>query len=296
MDSIKRHRLAATSSLVLLWAQRSKTWQSPIVSTYLDSLDLDDGLPLLSSCNEAWIDYRDVIINRKYTVLQLLLRDLTVTSKHRPPCRQVVIMGAGMDPLSLELAARVPGTTIYDVDVSNMTLKHKLIGNACAKHDDENLLIHCISGDLSYPSSVMKLLEDKGWDRQAATALVLEGMSYYVSASDLRNIISEFSTPDLKNRLTLEYLTTPEYIAKERAAIPEIVFGIISEEHIKISRYAPDQIRNMITMVRKPTAVTAGSDAFKEYTLRQMSKNRIGHCGWFKQDKSGWIRICHVKI
>lgn len=298
MDSVKRHRLAATSSLAMLWTREAKIWQSPIVSTYLESLDLSDGKPLLSECNKVWGFYELVIMNRKYTILQLLLRDLKAISGRRLPCRQVVIMGAGMDPLSLELAARVPGATIYDVDVSNMRLKSEMIRDACAEHEGAKLPIHCITGDISNPGRVIKLLEDKDWDRKVPTVLVIEGISYYVPESDLHNIISEFSTPCLKNRLILEYLLTPEHIARSMVDIPEMIFGIISKEEsiVKITRYAPDQMRSMISDARKSATAKAGADAFKEYTLRQMEKDWHGRSRAFKQDKTGWIRICHANI
>ena len=63
------------------------------------------------------------ISNRKYGISKFSKEFL---SNHTDT--QVVILGAGLDPRSLEVAETFPKTIVFDVDMENRDIKKKITG------------------------------------------------------------------------------------------------------------------------------------------------------------------------
>ncbi len=273
---MQHHGISSTSALALLWAD-GKIHRGALAKKYLKDLELGPGRGLLSRCNQVWPHYGEVIKNRKDCILRLTRETVEKGAE------QVVILGAGMDPLSLEVCQSSQKTRVFEVDFENMGAKSGLI-----KRTDPSLgrRICCITADISRPNTVMRGLAEAGWRRNRQTLIILEGISYYLAAEKLWGMIKRFGTVDQSSQVILEYLLPGSDVQKSRAGIADQVFHIISADFdlAQITRY---NVAGIKAHVRRIDGVVTG-----HYEMKGMEKNRTGKNRYFKTRKSGWIEVC----
>ncbi len=270
------HKLSDTSSLVLLYSQ-GEIHTSKNSKAYLKLLDMNPGKTLLSECNKIWPHYGEVIKNRKKCILDLALNEIK-----EKKISQVIIFGAGMDALSIELMSKVHNLVIYELDATNMSLKANLIKKSNSIFSNN---IHCLKCDLRYPDKVLNSLKKQGWDSSVLSLLVFEGISYYLSKDNLFDLIGLFDIKNSQNIIILEYLLDSNSISKKRCTIPDGIFCIINKLcPSPITRYSENKIRQYFDDVNV--------DVLENYTLKDMEKNRRNDTLYFKTVNSGWINIC----
>ena len=276
------HALADTSALVLLW-DYGTVHTSRQSRAYLDLLDLEAGRGLMEECDRVWPHFGELIKNRKRRIL-----DSVLGAAGPEGAGQVAIFGSGMDALSVELASRAPGITVYDADIANMDLKGRLIRQAGGGLADS---IRCVTADMSDADGVVSALEGSGWDASEPSVLVFEGISYYLAEDDLWGLIAKFVTKGLRNTLLLEYLVRRQDITHGRSDIPDLAFGTIQKavgHKFHIARYGPGEIEERIGRL--------GGRMVRRHTMRDMEKDRTGGNAHFGTDGSGWIEIGHMRI
>lgn len=271
--------LSETSAFVLLLADGTVHTHKNS-RKFLGMLDLSAGRRLLEQCNMVWAHYDQVIKNRKKCILELT-RQIVTTGR----AEQVVIFGAGMDALSVELLSGTKSLKVFEVDSSNMQLKNRLLKEALGDLHDH---IRCIGVDLKDPCTVHCLLREHGWEVQRPTVLVFEGISYYLSRRNLFGLIGLFGTGRRRNSLVLEYLLPAKRISKERAHIPAGVFGAIKSRYgTPLCTYDSEMIRSLL-----------GPDMgiVDVFGLRDMERQRTGKNTHFEDRRSGWIEVCHAAL
>ncbi len=276
--------LDATSPLVILWANGT-IHTSKSSKKYLKLLDLSSGKALLSQCNQIWPHYGEVIKNRKKCILNLILDNIL-----RKKITQVAVLGSGLDALSLEIASRVKGVTVYETDATQMDLKRSLIKQADPKLCNS---IKCITSDLTDTQKTLDDLVENGWDGSKPSVLIFEGISYFLTEKNLWNLIGMFKTKNQQNVLLLEYLLDASLVSKDRSKISGQVFDAIQKgtglgNTTLVTRYMRDQIECNLEKF--------GGRVTLQYTMKDMEKDRVGHNIHFKTSKSGWIEICQISI
>jgi len=272
--------LSSTSALVLLWSLE-KINKKSVSSKYLEFLNLDSAKELYFKCNQICPFYSEVIKNRKkciWDLVQIRLND--------DKTLQVVILGAGMDLLSLEIISKNKSIKTFEIDFS-IDEKRKVIETI-----DRTLFgsLSLISADLKKPKVVLKSLKKSGWDPDYPTIVVLEGISYYLSEKVLNNILRIFQTENKNNHIILEYLVSHDLIAKKEATMAKKIFDLIAEDTglVEITRYNQNKIKKIIE--------TLNGSQVKKFTMKEMEWNRTGKNVFFKRSKSGWIEICYLAI
>ena len=100
---------------------------------------------------------------------------------------QVLVIGAGFDTLCLRLAPLYPQASFFEIDHPD---------TAAAKHrgvEREGLPenMHLIAADLAH-SSLAQVLEDNAtWNSTATTAVVAEGLLYYLPRAGVRQHLTK---------------------------------------------------------------------------------------------------------
>lgn len=270
--------ISDTSALVLLWMQDS-VHTSRRAKAYLESLNLESGRELYKKCSSVWPHYGEVIKNRKGCILDMAMR-LTGSGK----IRQLVIFGAGFDALSVEISQHAGELGIYEVDISNMDLKERLVRKACGRTRSR---IRCLNADMRNPQKLLELLEKSGWNRNEPSLLLVEGVSYYLARKELHDLICMFKMNG-RNRMILEYLLPRDCISGDRAHIPEEIFSLIRDRYgLPLSRYDERSIRELL-----------GPDCRigRILNLKEMEIARTGRNTHFKTANSGWIQVCEISL
>ena len=271
-------KLSDTSAFVTLLAGRN-VHTSPHALRYLDMLDLSPGEDLIRKCLNVWPHLDQLVKNRKRCILDETLECL------RGGMRQVVILGSGIDTLSLEVASRAEGVTIYEMDTDNMDAKRRLLDEAAP---DMAGRIRCVTADLGRPSEAAARAAEAGWRADVPSVLVLEGVSYYLGEQVLWESIRRFGAGS-ENQVILEYMVPSESIEPGRAHIPDDVFDTISEylsDRLDIYRLSHDT-------VRKRTAELGGM-VVRRHTMHTMEMHRTGTTRHFPTERSGWIEVSRM--
>ncbi len=264
-------KLTATSALVLLWAGEEGC-RSERGRRYLSRLDLSGGRELFQRCNAIWPHYGEVIRNRKFGVRHLIESCFAGETG----CAQLVIAGAGLDPLGIEAAERYPRAKVFELDQKQMGRKTRVL-------DDPGMAgkgsIAFIEIDLISIPGLESKLTAAGWVKSRPTALVLEGISYYLPEESLRKLARAVNP----RWIIFEFLKEEGEIAPGRAEIPRRVFDLIAKECELplIRRYNYPRAEELF-----------GMPAVDRYGMKRLEKLRTGENRFFSTEESGWIEVC----
>lgn len=272
-------RLSDTSALVTLLAGED-VHVSPYSSRYRDLLDLSAGGDFLRRCAEVWPHLDQLVKNRKTCIQDEVFACI------RGGAEQVVILGSGLDPLSLEIAYRMGGVRVYEVDADQMNDKRDLTRKAAP---DAAGRIACVTADLTRPRQVIHKVASAGWEAGLPSVLVLEGISYYLSEKNLWELVARFGETSA-NDMVLEYMVPPEMIIPERAHIPDAVFEIIRQSiagPLEIARFSSDTIRDRAGRI--------GGRLVNRHTMRSIELSRTGTNRYFPTDRSGWVEVARIR-
>jgi len=277
MEKIK---LSETSALVMNWLGKD-IYQEYNTKKYLEMLDIDSGKYFAYECNKIWENYDQVIKNRKFCISSIIQNYIISGFK------QIIILAAGLDPLSVNLASKYSDIRIFDIDVSNMEKKKELCFNV-----SQDLLnkIFFITADITNLNEIFEKLSENEFDNSKPTIIIAEGISYYIKKSDLENLINLFSKETKNNRFVLEYLVQTQNIISQKRHIPEKVFDLIAKEcDLKqIKRYDIKSINQVLEKV--------DGKIIEHFTMNQMEKIRLKKNLFFNSKKDGWIEICVCSI
>ena len=274
-------KLSSTSALVLLWAGTT-CYRTKKAINFLKQLDLEEGRPLYDKCRDIF-PYEQVIQNRKFGVMHLIQKAIPQKLADKKN-QQIIIAGAGFDPLGLELTERYPQLAVFEIDRDNMASKSALVakldGGSASRGAGKKLAF--IEADLTQTADVYKKLSSRGWEWQRPTLLVLEGISYYLPLSSLGELVRVLRP----HKVVFEYLKGDEAIAAARLPIPRKVFGLIAEQCglSQLNTFNSSQIEAVL-----------GLEIEERWGMRQLEKKRTKTNPWFPTEASGWIEVCSLK-
>ena len=287
--------MARGSMAVAIWA-RGESVQSAGAQRYLGMVDIGGGRETVERCERIWPHYGEVIRNRKHCIAGLAMRHLLGGR-----IGQAVILGAGLDPLSVEIAERTRcAVASYEIDLHPPRLKQGWKAEASPGAAGCIRLARAdLAGD---PEAVAAALAEGGWRRGMPSLVVAEGISYYLPEAALRGLLGLFRTRDGSGWIILEYLRDPGSIREDRARIPDAVFAefIRGARAGGLARYSDGQAAR----------IAAGEDASRAEGRRgrrrrtgmatigpaAMERGRTGRNRLFADDRSGWIAVCHGPI
>ncbi|MCX7018161.1 MAG: hypothetical protein WCK47_01905 [bacterium] len=271
--------LSSTAALVMAWA-------APLYATgpareFFRQIELSAGEELLSQCDAICPWYGEVILNRKYFIRDWARRQLEQSDQ---PWR-IVIPAAGMSPLSLDLLGSHAShiSQIIEYDLEGMEEKRRLYDLAVPNWSDK---IVCLTANVSLTSTASELSRFHGGNSTTIpTLVVIEGVSYYLPAVSLKNLVASFHSPDARNRVIIEYMLPDSDIAENRRPIPEGVFRVIEQKCgiPSIRRYSQTEMCQLME--------AAEGSADRHVSMREMELLRTGGNQYFPCDHDGWITI-----
>jgi hypothetical protein len=253
-----------------------------LAKRYLASLDLGAARKIMRRCDRICPWYGEIIINRKYLIKYLAQRQLRVSSKPQ----RLIIPGAGKSPLSLELLTEAGKANLLEaveVDTRGLAAKEKIIRKIAPEVARK---IKFISGDIACREAVK--IYRGGSD--AATIIILEGLSYYISERKLKELLRIFRTPDSRNFLIWEYLLPYTDVTRERRHIPRGMLGIARRIGglRALTHYTAPKARKIIGLL--------GGKPGRRFTTKDMERLRLGKNHYFKKTNEGWIECLTARL
>jgi O-methyltransferase involved in polyketide biosynthesis len=274
--------ISGTSALVLLWGGKD-AYKSKLAQKYLEQLDLSSGYELYDECSKIWEPYHEILRNRKFGIFNFVESILSENSDY-----QVVILAAGIAPLSLDIIEKFPEVKVFDLDIDNMQTKKELFEEVSEGRLENG--IQFIESDITDINILKQNLTEHGWNKNKKSIVIAEGISYYITEDELWNTFSLFQTNDKSNFIILESRVPAEKVCEERRDIQERVWEYLTNAlTLKfVTRYYDEKI--------KEHADKINAEIIQKYTMKDVEKLRFGKNEIFMTDDSGWIEIRKLKV
>ncbi|MBX7045581.1 MAG: class I SAM-dependent methyltransferase [Ignavibacteria bacterium] len=274
--------ISGTSALVLLWGGK-EAYKSNLAQKYLAKLDLSAGKELFEECNKFWQPYFEIIRNRKFGVFNFLQSILD----SEPEC-QVIILAAGVAPLSFDIIEKFPNAKVFDVDIENMLLKKSLYEEIHPEAVPGS--INFIESDITNKEIFEKNLTKHGWDKSKTSIVVAEGISYYLTEEELWTAFSLFQSENKSNYIILESRLPYEKVAEERREIQEKVWDYLQRslglKHV--TRYHNEKVKEWSDKIN--------AEIIEKHTMKDIENLRHGKNEIFPHHDFGWIEIRKLKV
>lgn len=271
--------ISATSALVLNWTDR-KIWQTHPAAAYMDKLDLSEGQSLLDlfSKDENFM-HTQTISCRKFFIRNKVcsfLEELQRQGKRG----QVLILAAGLAPMSLEIAARYPSSTVFDVDQYNMPEKQMLIGGQLPN-------IRFCACDITNVRKLDEALVREGFRSDVPVMTILEGIIYYLTKDALGNLLRYLSR--MNSVVVAEFGLIPEQVNEKTRFFLENVFATIKQQAKLdfITFYSDEAMSDLIRC--------AGFASVTLTNFQTIQKERTGNEYPFAEPDSSWIKAVYAK-
>lgn len=270
-------KIAATSALVLNWTSPS-VWKTEPAQQYTLHLNLSEADRLLDLFNkEEQRMHTECVSGRKYFMRKCAISFVEKCQQAQQPA-QIIILAAGIAPLSVELAALFPQIKIFDVDRDLMAEKEQMLNGQFNN-------IQFLSCDISQLEELSRQLVERGWNKQHPTLVILEGIIYYLQEQDLKNILDYFSKNNTE--IACDFALEAEYVD-----MPNRTFGLEVFRKIeaatgipKVRKYAPDYFIEILNHY--------GFRNFQLLTSASIQKERTGNTAPFEGPNSSWINFIH---
>jgi len=211
--------ISDTSALVLNWTLKD-IWKSKNAQEYFAGLDLSaaDALLELFDQQERFMQTHSVS-NRKFFVRKCAVKFLE-KCRRANVSGQVIILAAGIAPLSVELASLYPESIVFDVDKYLMEDKKKYLNNLCPN-------ITFIESDITNIELLDEKLIKNGWSKELPGILIMEGIIYYLTEKDFRNVLTFFARNNFK--LVCDFGLNPECVNEKNRIYGVEVFRKIQD-------------------------------------------------------------------
>lgn len=268
--------LSDTSAFVLV-LDKGRSYKSTQSKKFLSYLDLSEGHKMCNKVPHLRQYLYSVVPNRKL-IIHHHIRTILKKNKN---LTQVLVLACGWDPILVKLSEEFPQHNFFGVDNESIHLQKKLVKKLMPR-----ARIFYIQEDLTNVKSLLKRLSANGWQTNAPTCIVMEGIIYYIrpiqfwkTFKQLTNnihsdcfIFGDFSLDGTKTKIT-----------KLSQKFINDVFGMIKRECAQnYYLYGRKQMRARLSDL--------GFSNIKFFTMDQIQKQRTGKIAPWKK-KEGPILV-----
>ena len=271
-------KLYPTSALVMRMSKES--YLDPISLKYYQALDLSLSDDLFNKCSRVCDWYSEILLNRKH----LIYKHITQCLKESAHTYQIIILAAGICPLSLRLLYENKSkiSHIFEIDQNGMSDKRSLIQNLFPHHSS---YFSFISSSVDSESLKKNLFNHPLYQKEKPSIILMEGLSYYIDKPMLNGIIETLQSPNQHNLLIVEYLKENFSSRIDYTNIVKGIFNVVTDSCglSFITRYSYDEIS---TFFKKISAKNIIGE-----TLTDAEKSRTGKNKYFPNIDDGWINF-----
>jgi len=272
-------KISATSALVLNWTDQ-KLWQSPETLAYSNQLDLSEGEELfkLFSEKETFMHLQSVS-GRKYFMKQKVCGFLQELN-NKDKSGQIIILAAGLAPLSIEIASLYPNCKVFDVDKYLMEDKKVLVNETPSN-------IEFIGCDITDINALREKLLNHDINMDKPSIAVMEGIIYYLPTDSLKNILQFLK----QNNIVFagDICLKTELVNEETRFYLSDVFRKIKEEVQLdfINLYSAEEFVDLLK--------EAGYKKISVSNMQQIQEERTGDKFPFSEKNSCWVMTIYAE-
>ncbi|WP_343743803.1 class I SAM-dependent methyltransferase [Chitinophaga sp.] len=192
------NRLKVPSTARLVLEQAIRLYTSPLEKAYVNAIDFSEISRLSRDLTRAYPPIADTVYYRKLAVREVIRQSMDLH-----PVLQVLILGAGLDPLSLYLLEHYPGRTSRIVEVDNGYIEEK-------KKIYEEILhitgpLHFLRCDLTDTVLLEAMLKQAGYVPDEPAIIIFEGVIHYISNESFVQMMQLLVTPQQHHLGVLDF-------------------------------------------------------------------------------------------
>ena len=238
-------------------------------------LNLGEGQSLLERFSaEENLMHTQTVSCRKFFVRKTVC-DFLERLQREGRSGQVVILAAGLAPMSVEIASLFPSSAVFDVDLHNMREKQELLGGRVPN-------IAFCECDITDIEKLDAALVGAGFRKGEPTIAVLEGILYYITPDALRNVLSYLA----ENQATAvgEFGLKPELVNEvTRVHLVNVFAKIQGQVNLDfVTFYSDESIKGLIR--------DSGFGSVTLQNFQPLQKERTGNEFPFTSPDSSWIK------
>jgi len=273
-------KISATSALVLNWTA-ADVWESEAAKAYTEGLDLSEANELLALFSpEEHYMHLQAVSNRKYFVRKQAM-EFCNKCKLSGTLPQVIVLAAGIAPLSVEIASLHPEALLFDVDKYLMSEKEQYL-------DGRFPNIHFLTCDITDLSALSASLQLKGWTPEEPTLVILEGITYYLSTTALAGLIHMFAgvRAEIAGDFALESALVNTSVRNFGVQVFRKISDAIGLDNIQL--YAPTEFMGLLNR--------QGYQFINRVLLQDIQREFRGKSEPFEGPEAGWISLFAASV
>lgn len=189
-------KVPSTSRLVLEAAMQLYT--SPLQQQYIAAIDFSETSRFFYELKRQYPFITEMIRLRKQSIRRMLRERLPAF-----PGQQVIIPGAGLDPLSLYLLENYPRqiSRIIEVDNGYIEEKQRIYEDIIPGEP----LVNFIRCDVTDTALLWHKLLQSGYREDVPSVIVFEGVIHYIPNDAFLQLMQLFKTPQRHNLVLMDY-------------------------------------------------------------------------------------------
>lgn len=263
---VNKFKVPATATLVLQAAREIYT--SSLEMQYLAAIDYSAVSALYRDLKAVYPHFDQLITFRKLGVRASVVQHITTN-----PAQQLIMLGAGLDPLSLYLVEHhnMAVSQIFEVDNGYIEEKRNIYNGLQVPEK-----VHLLKCDLLNTDQLVQNLREAGYDARQPATIIFEGVIHYITNEDFVQLMQPFASPDKKNWVIMDYVPDEIHIADQsKAAYNELLqiaatylnggFNINTrEEMLKVVASLGGCMEQVIDLFNVEKKVTGNNTTFRE--------------------------------
>jgi|GEM_PF-515020 len=199
------HKLKVPSTSRLVLEAAMPLYTTPLQQQYIEAIDFSETSRLYYELKRQYPLVIDMICLRKQSIREMLRERIPEFAG-----QQVVILGAGLDPLSLYLLENYPAQISRIIEIDNGYLEEK----QRLYHDilPDTEIIRFAKCDITDTALLWSKLLENGYREAVPTIIIFEGVLHYFSNNAFLQVMHLFKTPYKKNQVLLDYALSEEEV------------------------------------------------------------------------------------
>lgn len=259
-------KVPSTSRLVLEAAMQLYT--SPLQQRYIEAIDFSETSRLFYELKRHYPLVIDLVCLRKQCIRAMLHERIT-----HWPGQQVILLGSGLDPLSLYLLEKYPKqiTTIIEVDNGYIAEKQQLYAGIIPGEP----LIRFSKCDVTDTEQLWGKLLENGYREELPATIVFEGLLHYISNDAFIKTMKLFKTPTRRNLAMLDYSLSEEDVPAAFLPTHQGVIRILESyvnTHLNVNSHA-----DMAGIIYQLDATLENLEPLCETERKITGRNRMFH-------------------
>ncbi|MBC9912011.1 class I SAM-dependent methyltransferase [Chitinophaga varians] len=261
------HKLKVPDTSRLVLELAVKVYDSPLELAYIDAIDFTETSRFFRDFSRSYPPAAETFYYRKWAVREAI--------RHRMeqfPVQQVLLLGAGLDPLSLYLLEHYPGRISRILEVDNGYIEEK-------KKIYEEILhitgpLYFLQCDLHNLKQLEVMLKQHGYVAEEPAIIIFEGMLPYMSNEEWVQIMQLLMTPQQHHQCIFDFLLArseipDSYLVYYRNAL-NVLESYVNTTYNSNTR---QQIRELVARMGRLERI----EPLHEIEKKLMGENRLFH-------------------